>query len=135
MVPQKQLDLTPVLETQGLLAALEQLKKELAKTNPIPIHLDADKDVEKLLGRPAENTILSIVAETAANALAHAEAGNLYLRLHQHGTDVITEVEDDGVGFDVAKLKASRAEAWLNFEERAAQVNVARPKTSGSGEA
>ena len=78
MVPQKQLDLAPVLETQGLLAALEQLKKEMAKTNPIPIHLEPDKDVGKFLDQPAQETIFSIVAETAANALAHAQADNLY---------------------------------------------------------
>jgi signal transduction histidine kinase len=122
MVPQNQLDLTLILETQGLLAALEQLKKEIAKTNPIPIHLETDKDVEKLLSQPAQKAIFSVVAETIANALAHAQADNLYLRLHQRGTDVITEVEDDGLGFDVAKVKASRAEEWLNLEERAALV-------------
>jgi signal transduction histidine kinase len=54
--------------------------------------------------------------------LAHAQADNLYIRLHQRGTDVITEVEDDGLGFDVAKVKASHAEEWLNLEERVALV-------------
>ena len=120
MVPQKQSDLTPVLETQGLLAALEQLKKEIAKTNPIPIHLEADKAVEKLLSQPAQKAIFSIIAETIANALAHAQADNLYLRLHQRGTDLIAEIEDDGLGFDIAKLKASHAEEWRSFEQRAA---------------
>jgi signal transduction histidine kinase len=122
MLPQKQLDLAPVLETQGLLAALEQLEKEIAKTNPIPIHLETDKDIEKLLGQPAQKAIFSVVVETIANALAHAQADNLYIRLHQRGTDVITEVEDDGLGFDVAKVKASHAEEWLNLEERVALV-------------
>ena len=122
MMPQKPSDLTPILETQGLLAALEQLKKEIAKTNPIPIHLDTDKDIEKLLGQPAQKVIFSIVTETIANALAHAQANNLYLRFHQRGTDVITEVEDDGLGFDVAKVKASHSEGWLNLEKRAASV-------------
>jgi two-component system NarL family sensor kinase len=119
MVPQ-QLDLAPVLETQGLLAALEQLKREIADSYPILVHLEADKDVEKLLGQPAQEAILSIAAETAANALAHAQADNLYLRLHQRGTDVITEVEDDGIGFDVAKVKASHTKEWFNLEEHVA---------------
>ena len=133
MVPQKQLDLTPVLETQVLMAALEQLKKEIAKTNPIPIHLETDKDIEKLLGQPAQKAIFSIVAETIANALAHAQADNLYLRLHQRGTDVITEIEDDGLGFDAAKVKASHAEEWLNLEERAALVKAKTEIQSAPG--
>ena len=102
MVSQKRLDLMPVLETQGLLAALEQLKEEVEKTSSIPIHLATDQDIERLLSQPAQKAILSVAAETIANALAHAQADNLYLRLHQRGTDVITEVEDDGLGFDVA---------------------------------
>ena len=51
MAPQEQLKSTLVLESQGLLAALEQLEKdiaEIAKTALIPIHLEADKDIEKL---------------------------------------------------------------------------------------
>ena len=122
MMPQKPSDLTPILETQGLLVALEHLKKEIAQITPIPIYLDTDKDIEKLLGQPAQKVLFSIITETIANALTHAQANNLYLRLHQRGTAVITEVEDDGLGFDVAKVKANHTEEWLNLEKRAASI-------------
>jgi signal transduction histidine kinase len=131
MAPQKQLESTLILETQGLLAALEQLKKEITEithTGPITIHLEAGKDVEKLLSKEAQNAVFHIVAEAMANACHHAQADNLYLRLYQRGANVITEVEDDGVGFDVAKVKARYAEhepsksKRLNLKERAASV-------------
>jgi two-component system sensor histidine kinase NreB len=131
MVPQEQLKSTLVLESQGLLAALEQLKKdiaEIAKTALIPIHLEADKDIEKLLSKEAQDVIFHIAAEAIANACKHAQADNLYLRLYQHGTNVIVEVEDDGVGFDVAKVEARYAKREpsdserLNLRERAALV-------------
>lgn len=131
MVPQKQLESTFILETQGLLAALEQLKKEMPEithTVPIPIHLEAGKDVEKLLSKEAQDAIFYIVAEAMANACHHAQTDNLYLRLYQHGTNVIAEVEDDGVGFDVAKVEARYAKREpsdserLNFRARAALV-------------
>jgi signal transduction histidine kinase len=82
MVPQKQLESTFILETQGLLAALEQLKKEMPEithTAPIPIQLEAGTDVEKLLGKEAQDTIFYIVAEAMANACRHAQADNLHL--------------------------------------------------------
>ena len=126
MVPQEQLKSTLVLESQGLLAALEQLKKdvaEIAKPALIPIHLEADKDVEKLLSKEAQDVIFHIAAEAIANACKHAQADNLYLRLYQHDMDVITAVEDDGVGFDIAKVEANYATARLKLEERAASVN------------
>jgi signal transduction histidine kinase len=131
MIPQNQLELTVILETQGLLAALEQLKKEITKithTAPIPIYLEAGKDVENLLSMEAQYAIFYIVGEAAANACRHAQADNLYLRLYQHGTNVIVEVEDDGVGFDVAKVEAHYAKREpsdserLNLRERAALV-------------
>ena len=131
MVPQKQLESTFILETQGLLAALEQLKKEMPEithTAPIPIHLEAGKDVEKLLSKEAQDAIFHIVAEAMSNACHHAQADNLYLRLYQHGTNVIVKVEDDGVGFDVAKVEARCAKREpsdserLNLRERAALV-------------
>jgi signal transduction histidine kinase len=122
MKSQQKLDIIRTLETQGLLVALEHLKKEIAKTNPVLIHLEADKDVEKLFSQAAQETIFSIVAEAMANACKHAQAANLYFRLHQQGMNVIIAVEDDGIGFDVAIVKANYAEAWCHFEERAASV-------------
>jgi signal transduction histidine kinase len=131
MVPQKQLESTFILETKGLLAALEQLKKEMPEithTAPIPIHLEAGKDVEKLLSKEAQDAVFHIVVEAMANAYSHAKADNLYLRLYQHGTNVLAEVEDDGVGFDVAEVEACYAKREpsdsdrLNLRERAALV-------------
>ena len=122
MDSQKQSELRLLLETQGLLVALEQLKKEVAETCPIPIHLEADQDIKNLLSQVAPEPIFSIIAEAVANACKHAQADHLYLRLYQRGTTVIVEVEDDGLGFDVAQVKADYAEAWHSLEARAALV-------------
>ena len=121
MAPQNQLESTFILETQGLLAALEQLTKEIAgamETDPVPIHLEADSTIEKLLDQEAQSTIFRVVLEALANACKHAQANNLYVRLYQRGTDVITEIEDDGIGFDVAAVEARYAEHEPGSSER-----------------
>ena len=131
MAHQKQLGSTSTLKTQGLLAALAQLKEEIPKitqTTPLPVHLDASKDIEKLLSEEAQEAIYHIVVEVMTNACRHARADNIYLRLYQQRANVITEVEDDGAGFDVAKVEARYASRGPgdpeipDFKARAARV-------------
>ncbi len=121
--PKFQVDLACILESQGLSVALELLKEETMATNPISIHLEIDKAVEKLLSQLAQEVLLSLVVEAVANASKHAQADNLYLRLYQHGQHVVVEVEDDGAGFDGAKVEADCPEARLYQDQRAAMVN------------
>jgi two-component system NarL family sensor kinase len=138
MVPQKQIQSMHTLETQGLLTALEGLKDEIAETDPIPIHLEADADAAELLSKEAQKAVFSIAAEATANACKHARAGNIYLRLYKRGTSVIAEVEDDGTGFDMAEVKASMAERGRpespDMWERAAAVNGELVVKSAPGE-
>jgi NarL family two-component system sensor histidine kinase LiaS len=62
------------------------------------------------LSKGAQEAVFSIAAESIANACKHARADNINIRLYQRGTDVIAEVQDDGVGFDVGQVKADLAE-------------------------
>ena len=120
--PKIQIDLGLILESQGLSVALELLKKEITTTNPIAIHLEIDQAVERLLSQSAQEVLLSLVIEAVANASKHARADNLYLRLYHHQQHIIAEIEDDGAGFDVAKVEAAYPEARRYQDLRAAMV-------------
>ena len=98
-----------ILESQGLVAALEQLSKKLQETVPFTIHFEADRQVDHLLGKDAKGAIFYIVAEATNNVRKHARADNLSIRLFQRGMNVVAEVEDDGIGFDVAAMEANYA--------------------------
>ncbi len=115
-----------ILETQGLGPALEQYAQKLAETDPLPIHLQLDADINKLLESDAQGAIFYIVEEAITNARKHAKAKNLWIRIYQRGMSIITEIEDDGKGFDVAKVEAGYAErsslGMLNLQERASLV-------------
>jgi len=115
-----------ILESQGLVAALEQLVQKVQETVPFDLHLEADRAAEKLLGKDAKGSIFYIVEEATNNVRQHAEADNLTIRLYQRGMNVIAEVEDDGNGFDVAAMEATYASrgslGMMNLRERAILV-------------
>jgi len=115
-----------ILESQGLIAALEQLKNKLSENDPLQIHLDASYDVEASLSNEAKGSVFYIVEEATANVRKHAEATNVWIRLHRRGMTAIVEIEDDGKGFDVAGVEANYADrsslGLLNLQERARLV-------------
>lgn len=115
-----------ILESQGLIAALEQLRQKQQETSLLPFHLDAERAVDQLLSKDAKGAIFYIVEEASTNVRRHACAKNLWVRLFQRGMSVVAEVEDDGIGFDVAALEIDYANrgslGLLNLRERAALV-------------
>lgn len=126
-----------ILESQGLVAALEQLRQKHQETNRLPFHLEAERDVDRLLSKDAKGAIFYIVEEASANARKHAEATNLWVRLYQRGMSVVAEVEDDGKGFDVAAMEADYANrgslGLINLRERAVLVKGKTVVTSAPG--
>jgi signal transduction histidine kinase len=116
-----------ILETQGLRAALEQYITKLAETDPIPVHLEAMPEVDQRLERNAQGVIFYIIEEAIGNARKHAQAENIWVRLHIRGDILTIEVEDDGAGFDVEAVQVRYDErgslGMINMHERAELVN------------
>ena len=116
-----------ILETQGLIPALEQLKQKISETDPLPVmHLELNKEAEALLNKEAQGAIFYITEEATTNVRKYAKAKNLWLRLSQRGMNVVAEIEDDGAGFDVAAIEANYASrgslGLINLRERATLV-------------
>ena len=116
-----------ILESQGLRAALSQYVEKLTETDSIQYHLEADQEVDKRLERNAQGVIFYIIEEAIGNARKHAQANNLWIRLHIKNGTFIAEVEDDGNGFDVESVQVRYDErgslGMINMYERAELVN------------
>jgi signal transduction histidine kinase len=127
-----------ILESQGLIPALEQLRQKIGETSPLPVHLEADRQVDQLLSKDAKGAIFYIVEEATANARKHSQAQNIWVRICQRGMNVVAEIEDDGQGFDVAALEvdyASRGSlGMINLRERAVLVKGKTIISSTPGE-
>jgi signal transduction histidine kinase len=94
-----------VLETQGLKATLEQYLERLQNSRAdttIIFESTAVDDVR--LGAKAEGTLFTIVQQAVNNALAHAQAQHIWVRLRHDDQLTVLEVQDDGVGFDMQKV-------------------------------
>ncbi len=115
-----------VLETQGLAAALEQLRNKLAETDPMHIHLEIEPQVDDDLTPEAQGALFYIIEEAVNNARKHAEATDLWIRLYRRQLTVVAEVEDNGKGFDVSKVEEKYATrgslGMMNLVERAKLV-------------
>jgi len=125
-----------VLETQGLGVTLQQYLERF-QGNGTQIILEAE-DVSAQLDTKTEGTLFNIIQESINNALKHAKAEHIWVRIRQTESAIETIVQDDGRGFDLEKVKASYEKrgsfGLLNIEERAALVGGVAEMTSAPGQ-
>jgi signal transduction histidine kinase len=116
-----------VLESEGLIAALEQLSQKMRENHDQNVIIKASiKAVEDMeVGK--QGVVFFIVEEAVNNARKHAQAENIWVRLKRRGELLQLEVQDDGVGFNVSKVEASYDQrgslGMVNLRERAEMVN------------
>jgi two-component system, NarL family, sensor kinase len=93
------------LQTAGLGAALTDLVGGLAGRGAnIRLELPASGGIE--LSDEDERVVYRVAQETLRNAVAHAAASRIVVRLTPGDEEVVLEVEDDGVGFDAREALA-----------------------------
>lgn len=119
-------DLRPViLETRGLVAALEAYTKRLRKEGIGRLRLVVNKELGRLAPK-VETAVFSIVREALSNVRRHAGAANLRVSLDRDEERLTVVVEDDGQGFDIALVEKMYAErgsiGLLNMREWAESV-------------
>jgi signal transduction histidine kinase len=122
----------PELERDGLEGALRKEIEMLSRAHPVEIELlselpahDGSADCER------DFVILRIVHEALQNALRHAEAGHIAVRLKPDEV----EVSDDGIGFEPGRAELrSRHLGLTSMEERARDLGGRLEVTSTPGD-
>jgi signal transduction histidine kinase len=122
-------DLRPViLETQGLIPALEVYAERLAETDKLNIILTVEGEFERLSPR-AEVAVFAVIQEAVNNAKKYAQASQIDLILQPDEVqDTLTVlIKDNGKGFDVHAVKARYEErgslGMINMQERTSAIN------------
>jgi len=110
----------PALEEDGLLGALHQRLDAVEKRAGINARLLADEIVE--LPHAIEEGLYRIVQEALNNALKHACATNVFVRISTEDGKIVLEVEDDGKGFDVGSVDISGGMGLANMRHRAEEM-------------
>jgi signal transduction histidine kinase len=94
-------ELRPViLETQGLIPALEAYARRLSETERFAVHLKVEEAVPQLR-KEAEAAIFAVVQEAIGNAKKYAEAENIWIEIRRQEGHLLVDVRDDGRGFEV----------------------------------
>jgi two-component system sensor histidine kinase UhpB len=112
----------PALDELGLVPALETHVRVLSESTPTPVRIEAEP-VPAGLSRQAELALYRIAQEALSNAVRHADARQVLLRLRPEGDAIALTVSDDGAGFDVSAARAEgRGLGLFGMEERAFYV-------------
>jgi signal transduction histidine kinase len=115
----------PDLERDGLCGALRKHVEVLRRLQPGSGEIDLDVDAEIERDPARDQELLRIAQEALQNALRHADARHVNVRLKQQNGHLLLEVADDGVGFDPDSPELrSRRLGLTSMEERAERIGA-----------
>jgi NarL family two-component system sensor histidine kinase LiaS len=107
------------LQNKSLKEAIEDLLQELIRKN----NLDIAAEIEDVKGLPSgiEDHLFRILQESLSNALRHAKASRIAVKLFALQGQVRMRVADDGIGFDPDSEKLT-SYGLRSMQERVAEV-------------
>ncbi len=117
-----------VLESQGLMAALQAMATKMKDTYNQNVTIEVDESLLTDMELGKQNVIFYLAEEAVNNARKHAQAENIWVRLKPVLPEIaLLEIQDNGVGFDVeAVMKAYDKRGSLgmvNLQERTELIN------------
>lgn len=116
-----------VLESEGLLSALEQLAENMDENHDQRVIIEAKQSIVDDMEVGKQGVVFFIVEEAVNNARKHAQADHIWVRLKRRADVLYLEIEDDGIGFDLDKVEDNYNQrgslGMVNLHERAELVN------------
>ncbi len=111
----------PVLDQLGLVPALRFLGDGIGGRAALAVSVEGSTGGR--LSGPLETAIYRVVQEALTNVTRHARARHVRIFLRRRGGELHCAVQDDGVGFDVSRVRAPGGRKGLGLigiEERVA---------------
>jgi two-component system NarL family sensor kinase len=105
----------PSLRAGGLTAALDDLAKTVNGFD-IQVEIDVDAQAAAALDADAQRAAFRVAQECLRNALKHANASHIQLRLSDAGSLVRLEITDDGDGFAPEDAKIAATEGHFGLQ-------------------
>ncbi len=104
------------IERLGLTVSIEAMTARLSAAGEITFATRID-NIDNILSRENEVQYFRIIQEILNNTLKHSQAKNVNLRIRKSVMFIVTEVEDDGIGFELTN-PANLGFGLINIEER-----------------
>jgi len=113
------------LETDGLASALQEYVNRWSRHFSVPADVYVSASALDRLPTEIETTMYRVVQEALNNVVKHARARHVDIALERNGDFVSLIIEDDGVGFDAAKIREGvHGFGLTGMRERAALVGA-----------
>lgn len=109
-----------VLNDFGLAPALKLLCEQTAESSGIDIAFDGEPHLRPDISRTMETGLYRIAQEALNNAVKHASANRIRIKLEELNNRIILEISDDGKGFAVGSLKTDTGP----FQNRNGMENI-----------
>jgi two-component system, NarL family, sensor histidine kinase UhpB len=110
-----------ILDDLGLVPALRHLARTARGDAVVSIELLSDPAVLRDVPPDAAAALYRMAQEAVTNALRHATAAHIVVRVERRGAEVVLEIADDGRGFDPAVVEGpGRALGLFTMRERIA---------------
>lgn len=127
-----------ILETEGLVAALNQYAENLRENDNLPVEVDPER-YKDCLDIEMQGVVFAILEEAINNARKHAQASRIWVRLAVDRDLFVAQVIDNGRGFDVQAVESNYGSrgslGMINLKERAELIGgtVNIESTPGQG--
>lgn len=110
----------PLLDQEGLVGALKFRLETVERRSGVEAHLDVDE----FPSPPSEISLnlYRIILEALNNALKHAQADEVRVKLTADGDLIIVEVIDNGSGFDIHTIEDQAGLGLKNMRARAERL-------------
>jgi signal transduction histidine kinase len=103
---------------QGVRHALAEMVRDSAKALGFEPSLEVDGPLDSVISPGQREHLLTTVREALSNVARHARATAVKVVVTV-GEEIVLEVEDNGVGFDVAEVRSCSGRGLANMSERA----------------
>jgi two-component system sensor histidine kinase DevS len=104
---------------ENLMESLQRLIEETRTNTRLEISLDGPENNLILLPTPIATALFHICQEALANIAKHARAHQAKINLWDAPGRVLLEISDDGVGFDLSKMRLALGHGLANMHTRA----------------
>ena len=105
----------------GLTPAINELVNNVNATKSVKI--DFTTNVSESLGKSLDITIYRVIQEVLNNMIKHSKADHINMLINKNANELKINIKDNGVGFDVEKIKESKGLGWKNIFSRVSMLN------------
>ncbi len=109
----------PALDEVGVVAAIQAHVRSLRDSGELTVKVEIERGPgAPRLNRDTELALYRVVQEALANAMRHSQAAAVVVRIHTGPAGISAIIEDDGRGFDPARV-GLRGLGIIGMRERA----------------